>query len=291
MRTHYDNLHISEKASPEVIRAAYKALAQKWHPDKNGHQREKADQYFKIISKAFEVLSDPAARIEYDALIKRQRAERERGQPTDDTLHAQYDRQQQKVDKSAVGRKGKIKAFICCALASIVCVWAIGRYDLDTKIKNANGQIIAERPASKTTDQWLAEVRKAEALIASGELPVVAGNYVQSIPENSGLWPRDASDLIESQSLWWWYKTDGFRLRVSNTSIYSIKTILFSFESKECSESNNSQWFYVGLEHSIEPSQSVVISFPGGGQALSSGVGNCLVISDIWDQQSSMTGQ
>lgn len=73
MRTHYDNLHISEKASPEVIRAAYKALAQKWHPDRNADQREKAEHYFKIISAAFEVLSDPERRARYDAYIAAQR--------------------------------------------------------------------------------------------------------------------------------------------------------------------------------------------------------------------------
>lgn len=73
MRTHYDNLHISEKASPEVVKAAYRALAQKWHPDKNAHQREKAERYFKIITRAFEVLSDPDERSEYDAWLSGQR--------------------------------------------------------------------------------------------------------------------------------------------------------------------------------------------------------------------------
>lgn len=73
MRTHYDNLNVSEKASPEVIRAAYKALSQKWHPDKHPNQHEKAERYFKIISRAFEVLSDPKARAEYDAWLADQR--------------------------------------------------------------------------------------------------------------------------------------------------------------------------------------------------------------------------
>ena len=73
MRTHYDNLHISEKASPEVIRAAYKALAQKWHPDKHPNDRAKAERYFKIISQAFEVLSDEAARSRYDASLRQKR--------------------------------------------------------------------------------------------------------------------------------------------------------------------------------------------------------------------------
>lgn len=74
MRTHYDNLHVSEKASPEVIRGAYKALAQKWHPDKHPDQREKAERYFKIINKAFDILSDPKLRVEYDAWLAAQRS-------------------------------------------------------------------------------------------------------------------------------------------------------------------------------------------------------------------------
>lgn len=74
MRTHYDNLHVSEKASPEVIKGAYKALAQKWHPDKHPDQREKAERYFKIITRAFEVLSDPKVRAEYDAWLQAQRS-------------------------------------------------------------------------------------------------------------------------------------------------------------------------------------------------------------------------
>ncbi|WP_083265583.1 DnaJ domain-containing protein [Pseudomonas sp. 1D4] len=73
LRTHYDNLHITENASQEVVKAAYKALAQKWHPDKHPSNRVKAERYFKIITRAFEVLSDPKARAEYDAWLKKQR--------------------------------------------------------------------------------------------------------------------------------------------------------------------------------------------------------------------------
>jgi uncharacterized RDD family membrane protein YckC len=58
MRTHYKNLQVSESASQVVIKAAYKALAQKWHPDKNPDQREKAELYFRLINRAFEVRED-----------------------------------------------------------------------------------------------------------------------------------------------------------------------------------------------------------------------------------------
>jgi len=77
MRTHYDNLSVSEKASPEVIRAAYNALSQKWHPDKHPDQREKAERYFKIITRAFELLSNPESRAAYDAWLAGQRCHAE----------------------------------------------------------------------------------------------------------------------------------------------------------------------------------------------------------------------
>lgn len=93
MRTHYDNLHIKETASLEVIKAAYKALAQKWHPDKNPDQREKAERYFKIITRALEVLSDPAVRAKYDAWLAEQRSteqppEAEQAEDQPQTNHA-----------------------------------------------------------------------------------------------------------------------------------------------------------------------------------------------------------
>ena len=68
-RTHYDNLQVSRQASPEVIRAAYKSLVQKWHPDRHPGQRQEAERVIRIISQAFEVLSDPARRQQHDAWI------------------------------------------------------------------------------------------------------------------------------------------------------------------------------------------------------------------------------
>lgn len=68
--THYDNLQVAHNASPSVIRAAFKALSQKWHPDKHHDNREVAERNYKIIRRAYEVLSDPAAREQHDLWIK-----------------------------------------------------------------------------------------------------------------------------------------------------------------------------------------------------------------------------
>lgn len=71
IRTHYDNLKVARNAPPEVIRAAYKALCQKYHPDKNPGDPEAA-RIMKVINASYEVLSDPAKRREHDLWIQEQ---------------------------------------------------------------------------------------------------------------------------------------------------------------------------------------------------------------------------
>lgn len=68
MRTHYDNLKVAPKAPPEVIKAAYRALAQKYHPDRNPGDQEAA-RIMVIVNTAYEVLSDPVRRQQHDDWI------------------------------------------------------------------------------------------------------------------------------------------------------------------------------------------------------------------------------
>lgn len=70
VHTHYDNLKIARDAPPEVIRAAYKALCHKFHPDRNGGS-PRATQTFQLINTAYDVLSDPERRHQHDAWIAR----------------------------------------------------------------------------------------------------------------------------------------------------------------------------------------------------------------------------
>lgn len=70
LTTHYDNLQVSPTASTSVIRAAYKVLSQKWHPDLNQDNHEKACQNFHLIKLAFDVLSNPESRQKHDLWIK-----------------------------------------------------------------------------------------------------------------------------------------------------------------------------------------------------------------------------
>ncbi|KXS14163.1 DnaJ-domain-containing protein [Gonapodya prolifera JEL478] len=63
----YAVLEISRDASQDDVRKAYHKQALRWHPDKNPNNREEAEEKFKLVSKAYEVLSDTSRRELYDS--------------------------------------------------------------------------------------------------------------------------------------------------------------------------------------------------------------------------------
>lgn len=71
IHTHYDNLKVARNAPPEVIRAAYKTLSQKFHPDRNPGNSEAA-RIMSIINSSYEVLSNPIKRHEHDLWVAQQ---------------------------------------------------------------------------------------------------------------------------------------------------------------------------------------------------------------------------
>ena len=74
MKDYYQTLGVSEDASDEDIRKAFRKLAFQYHPDKNiGHEKE-AEEKFKDINEAYGVLSDKAKREQYDMVRKGQLA-------------------------------------------------------------------------------------------------------------------------------------------------------------------------------------------------------------------------
>src|SRR5262245_21319952 len=64
-KDYYQILVIARAARPEDIKKAYRKLAIQYHPDKN-HGNTEAEEKFKEISEAYEILSDPQKRATYD---------------------------------------------------------------------------------------------------------------------------------------------------------------------------------------------------------------------------------
>lgn len=70
MKDYYDILGVSRDADEATIKKAYKKLALKYHPDrqsgKSNSEKKEAEAKFKSVNEAYETLSDPQKRQEYD---------------------------------------------------------------------------------------------------------------------------------------------------------------------------------------------------------------------------------
>ncbi len=67
-KDYYKLLGVPKNAAEKDIKSAYRKLARKWHPDANPNNPKQAEEKFKEISEAYEVLGDSDKRRKYDAL-------------------------------------------------------------------------------------------------------------------------------------------------------------------------------------------------------------------------------
>mmetsp|Transcript_14365 Transcript_14365/g.25255 ORF Transcript_14365/g.25255 Transcript_14365/m.25255 type:complete len:439 (-) Transcript_14365:103-1419(-) len=65
-KDYYGILGVGKDAGQEDIKKAYRKAALKWHPDKNQDKKEEAEEKFKDIAEAYDVLSDPEKKTIYD---------------------------------------------------------------------------------------------------------------------------------------------------------------------------------------------------------------------------------
>lgn len=92
-KDYYKILGVDRKATPDEIKKAYRKLALKYHPDKNPGNKE-AENQFKLINEANEVLGDPEKRKKYDQLGENwnrfgNAQGYSKGNPFDDGVHGQ----------------------------------------------------------------------------------------------------------------------------------------------------------------------------------------------------------
>src|SRR6476469_2208489 len=65
MADYYATLECERTASDDEIKKSYRKLAMAYHPDRNGGSKE-AEEKFKAITEAYDVLRDPQKRAAYD---------------------------------------------------------------------------------------------------------------------------------------------------------------------------------------------------------------------------------
>ncbi len=82
MSNYYDLLGLTKTATIQEIKSAYKKNALKFHPDRNSNtqnpeETQLAEERFKIINEAYQVLSDPFKRANYDGQLEYEKARRQ----------------------------------------------------------------------------------------------------------------------------------------------------------------------------------------------------------------------
>lgn len=67
---YYEVLQVLPTASDSVIKAAYRTLAQQYHPDKHPENGAATSNMMQMINEAYRTLSNPALRQQYDEALR-----------------------------------------------------------------------------------------------------------------------------------------------------------------------------------------------------------------------------
>jgi curved DNA-binding protein CbpA len=117
-RTHYDNLKVTRDAPLSVIKAAYRALCQTFHPDKFQGSNEEAERVIKLVNASYAVLIDPVKRAGHNAWIREQEAQarqqsektqfNETGKATEQQYYHQQDAQREYTQPSSTANNADV---------------------------------------------------------------------------------------------------------------------------------------------------------------------------------------
>ncbi|MBA5607314.1 TonB family protein [Duganella sp. FT3S] len=157
--SHYDSLNVTRDAPAEVIRAAYRSLSQKHHPDKNvGDQA--AAQVMMRLNAAYSVLSDEEQRRRYDLQFQ----DAPDGNPGN-RAHALL----RQVRRLARGRNGRLAAVLlgATAMVSAPITWLIWK-DHQTTLRIEQGLIDAAGHAPSPAAEWPGTADQQRAMPATG---------------------------------------------------------------------------------------------------------------------------
>jgi curved DNA-binding protein CbpA len=154
MTTLYDTLDVSEHATADEIKRAYRKAAMRWHPDRNVGREPLARTAFLEIQNAYAILSDPVQRQVYDTVFAEEMQRREE--------------QHRQEERERAEREAAIRAAEEAAYASKVALamrFATQGYNRDVVLGVLLGRDCGVELAQRIADSALAlhTSRQAEA--------------------------------------------------------------------------------------------------------------------------------
>ena len=99
MKTHYEVLGLLPSAEDVVVKAAYKALAQKFHPDKNKTNKEQCHELMARFNAAYTVLGDKEQRKKYDQQLEQRALRKAKADKTKDDKAKEDKTKPEKAEK------------------------------------------------------------------------------------------------------------------------------------------------------------------------------------------------
>lgn len=105
MINYYEILEVKSDTSDEVIKAAYKALIKKYHPD-NGGKNDSTGEKLRLVNEAFDILSNPDKRKKYDSQFQKEykKGEDKTDEHVQNTEHQMCQNHQEKQNYQKVDR-------------------------------------------------------------------------------------------------------------------------------------------------------------------------------------------
>jgi curved DNA-binding protein CbpA len=180
IRTHYDDLKVARDAPAEVIKAAYRALSQKHHPDKNSSDPE-STKIMGIINDSYAILSDPHKRKEHDSWIKEQeQLQHKTGQKSETSNKStSYKREENKLREI---KKSSTNTFLYLCIPSLIVLVVFLYSQSNTDI--LNHKFYKPKPTfSELNSQTEAPPASAPELVSNGDK--VLGLYSELYPDTS----------------------------------------------------------------------------------------------------------
>ena len=192
VHSHYENLKVARDASADEIRAAYRALTRKHHPDRNPDNAD-AQRVMSVVNVAYGALSDPVKRSEHDRWIAQAEAVRVetpgprpvRGKPTMHTPTARYQAAPTETERVAAqrARQARLERRVRRTATHLV------RHRVSYGIAGIAGLCLAAAGLSVLLEPGLGSPTAGAA--AAAVQPVLAvGGYVRAeAAPNGRIWP------------------------------------------------------------------------------------------------------